>query len=76
MTVTDLWVSQEAARNDCHPVMAVTRCWVSLGVGYLTSKGVGAPASKARSAGLEVSGIQDKTPIAHNGCRLSKRRRV
>ena len=21
-------------------------------------------------------GIQDKTPIAHNGCRLSKRRRV
>ena len=27
-------------------------------------------------AGLEVSGIQDKTPIAHNGCRLSKRRRV
>ena len=29
-----------------------------------------------QAAGLEVSGIQDKTPIAHNGCRLSKRRRV
>lgn len=26
-------------------------------------------------AGLEVSGIQDKTPIAHNGCRPRKRRR-
>lgn len=29
-----------------------------------------------QSAGLEVTGIQDKTPVAHNGCRLSKRRRV
>ena len=29
-----------------------------------------------RAAGLEVSSIQDKTPIAHNGCRPCKRRRV
>ena len=29
-----------------------------------------------QAAGLEVSGIQDKTPIAHNGCRPCKRRRV
>ena len=29
-----------------------------------------------QAAGLEVSGIQDKTPIAHNGCRPMKRRRV
>lgn len=28
-----------------------------------------------QAAGLEVSGIQDKTPIAHNGCRPRKRRR-
>ena len=28
-----------------------------------------------QAAGLEVSGIQDKTPIAHNGCRPKKRRR-
>ena len=28
-----------------------------------------------QAAGLEVSGIQDKTPIAHNGCRHKKRRR-
>lgn len=29
-----------------------------------------------QAAGLEVSGIQDKTPIAHNGCRPCKRRRM
>ena len=29
-----------------------------------------------QAAGLEVSGIQDKTPIAHNGCRPKKRRRT
>ncbi len=28
-----------------------------------------------QAAGLEVSSIQDKTPIPHNGCRPSKRRR-
>ena len=29
-----------------------------------------------QSAGLEVSSIQDVTPIPHNGCRPKKRRRV
>lgn len=29
-----------------------------------------------QAAGLEVSGIQDCTPIPHNGCRQVKRRRV
>ena len=29
-----------------------------------------------QSAGLEVSGIKDVTPIPHNGCRPKKRRRV
>lgn len=29
-----------------------------------------------QAAGLEVSSIQDKTPIPHNGCRPSKRRRA
>ena len=28
------------------------------------------------AAGLEVSGIQDVTPVPHNGCRPRKRRRV
>ena len=29
-----------------------------------------------QAAGIEVASIQDKTPIAHNGCRPCKRRRV
>ena len=28
------------------------------------------------SAGIEVSGIKDVTPVPHNGCRARKRRRV
>jgi small subunit ribosomal protein S11 len=28
------------------------------------------------SAGLQVTAIRDKTPVAHNGCRARKRRRV
>ena len=28
------------------------------------------------SAGLEVSGITDRTPLPHNGCRPPKRRRI
>ena len=30
----------------------------------------------ARRRGLEVTGIQDVTPVPHNGCRPRKRRRV
>ncbi len=29
-----------------------------------------------QAAGLEVSSIQDRTPVPHNGCRPRKRRRV
>src|SRR5919108_2309084 len=29
-----------------------------------------------QTAGIEVAGIKDVTPIPHNGCRPSKRRRV
>ena len=29
-----------------------------------------------QAAGLEITSIQDKTPIPHNGCRPRKRRRV
>ncbi len=29
-----------------------------------------------QAAGIEVAGIKDVTPIPHNGCRASKRRRV
>jgi small subunit ribosomal protein S11 len=30
----------------------------------------------AEQAGLEIQGIQDVTPVPHNGCRPPKRRRV
>ncbi|MGH9024132.1 MAG: 30S ribosomal protein S11 [Acidimicrobiia bacterium] len=29
-----------------------------------------------QGAGIEVTGIKDVTPVPHNGCRASKRRRV
>ncbi|MGH9001485.1 MAG: 30S ribosomal protein S11 [Acidimicrobiia bacterium] len=29
-----------------------------------------------QNSGIEISGIKDVTPIPHNGCRASKRRRV
>jgi small subunit ribosomal protein S11 len=29
-----------------------------------------------QAAGLEIQGIQDVTPVPHNGCRPPKRRRV
>ena len=29
-----------------------------------------------KSAGLEVTGVKDVTPVPHNGCRQCKRRRV
>ncbi len=46
------------------------------------SCGAPAPAGRPRSAriaerpGIEVTGIKDVTPIPHNGCRPTKRRRV
>ena len=43
-------------------------------------KGPGAGRESAvrglQSAGLAITAIRDKTPIAHNGCRARKRRRV
>jgi len=43
-------------------------------------KGPGAGRESAvrglQSAGLTISSIRDKTPVAHNGCRPRKRRRV
>lgn len=43
-------------------------------------KGPGAGRESAvrglQSAGLTIAAIRDKTPVAHNGCRARKRRRV
>ena len=38
-------------------------------------KGPGSAIRSLQAAGLEVSSIQDCTPIPHNGCRPCKRRR-
>ena len=45
---------------------------------YVTGPGSGREAAirALQAAGLEVSMIKDVTPIAHNGCRPPKRRRV
>ena len=47
---------------------------------YLKAKGPGSGRETAirslAAAGLEVVGIQDVTPVPHNGCRPRKRRRV
>src|ERR1700752_5208752 len=34
------------------------------------------PIRSIQNTGIEVAGIKDVTPIPHNGCRASKRRRV
>ncbi len=43
-------------------------------------KGVGSGRETAvrsiQAAGIEIGAISDVTPVPHNGCRLSKRRRV
>ncbi len=43
---------------------------------FVKGPGSGRETASLQAAGLEVSGIQDKTPIPHNGCRPKKRRRV
>jgi small subunit ribosomal protein S11 len=45
---------------------------------YVLGPGTGREAAirALATAGLEVTKIQDKTPIPHNGCRPPKRRRV
>ena len=45
---------------------------------YVLGPGTGREAAirALATAGLEITKIQDKTPIPHNGCRPPKRRRV
>lgn len=64
-------VAQNAARDAM--AMGMKECEVHL-------KGPGAARESAvkglQSVGLTITTITDKTPIAHNGCRPRKRRRV
>ncbi len=45
---------------------------------YVKGPGSGREAAirTIHNTGIEINSIQDKTPIPHNGCRPSKRRRV
>ena len=45
---------------------------------YIKGPGAGREAAirALQAAGMEISTIKDVTPIPHNGCRASKRRRV
>src|SRR5699024_1507385 len=40
------------------------------------ASGLATPIRSLQAAGLEVASIQDLTPVAHNGARPAKRRRV
>ena len=65
-------------------VVCQEACKVALGYGLheveILVQGPGSGRESAiravQAAGLTISGIKDITPIAHNGCRARKRRRV
>ena len=65
-------------------VVCQEACKVALGYGLheveILVQGPGSGRESAiravQAAGLAISGIKDITPIAHNGCRARKRRRV
>ena len=65
-------------------IVSQEACKVALGFGLheveILVQGPGSGRESAiravQAAGLQISGIKDITPIAHNGCRARKRRRV
>ncbi len=65
-------------------IVSQEACKVALGYGLheveILVQGPGSGRESAiravQAAGLTISGIRDITPIAHNGCRARKRRRV
>lgn len=69
------FAAQLAARNAAKKAMEY-----GLKDVFVYVKGPGAGRETAiralQSAGLNVKGIKDVTPIPHNGCRLPKKRRV
>ena len=46
------------------------------GVGVGPGSGRETAIRSLQSAGIEVVGIKDVTPLPHNGCRLTKRKRA
>ena len=69
------YAAQVVSQDACRQAMSHGLKEVSVRV-----KGPGAGREAAirslKSAGLEVTGVKDVTPVPHNGCRPPKRRRV
>lgn len=63
--------ADRCAREAKEMGMRKVECWI---------RGPGAGREAAirslKSAGMEVTGVKDVTPVPHNGCRQKKRRRV
>ena len=63
--------ADRCAREAKEMGMKKVECWI---------RGPGAGREAAirslKSAGMEVTGVKDVTPVPHNGCRQKKRRRV
>lgn len=69
------YAAQMAARDAARKAMTHGLRQVEV---YVKGPGSGREAAirSLQSAGLYITGIRDVTPVPHNGCRPSKRRRV
>ena len=69
------FAAQQAADRCAREVMELGMKKVEA---WIKGPGAGREAAirSLKSAGLEVTGVKDVTPVPHNGCRQKKRRRV
>lgn len=69
------FAAQQAADRCAREVMELGMKKVEA---WIKGPGAGREAAirSLKSAGLEVTGVKDVTPVPHNGCRQRKRRRV
>lgn len=69
------FAAQQAADRCAREVMEMGMKKVEA---WIKGPGAGREAAirSLKSAGLEVTGVKDVTPVPHNGCRQRKRRRV
>ena len=69
------FAAQQAADRAAREVMDLGMKKVEA---WIKGPGAGREAAirSLKSAGLEITGVKDVTPVPHNGCRQKKRRRV
>ena len=69
------YAAQQAAREAARKAMEHGLRQIEV---YVRGPGSGREAAmrSLQSSGLYITGIRDVTPIPHNGCRASKRRRI